>query len=286
MGFTETATSFPCGAERLVGVLSLPEQPRATGLVIVVGGPQYRAGSHRQFVLLARFLATAGFPVLRFDYSGMGDSSGRTRDFQSVQPDIEAALGILKQACPAVRQVALWGLCDAASAALLYCAEPGRSPVDALCLLNPWVRSEQSYAQAQVRYYYVNRLFQRDFWLKLCRGGVSLMRVAREGARTLQESMKSGKSEQGGFQERMFEVLSTWEKKALIILSGQDLTAREFSSFVDARGGWRRLLEAGRVRRLDVPEADHTFSTMQWRAEVEKATLKFLEELESPCAAS
>ncbi len=46
------------------------------GVLIVVGGPQYRVGSHRQFVLLARALAARGFAAMRFDCTGMGDSDG------------------------------------------------------------------------------------------------------------------------------------------------------------------------------------------------------------------
>ena len=42
------------------------------GMLIVVGGPQYRAGSHRQFTLLARDVAATGVPTMRFDYRGMG----------------------------------------------------------------------------------------------------------------------------------------------------------------------------------------------------------------------
>jgi hypothetical protein len=56
----EEALAIPCGAERLVGILAKPSVCGDTGVVIVVGGPQYRAGSHRQFVLLARTLAAAG----------------------------------------------------------------------------------------------------------------------------------------------------------------------------------------------------------------------------------
>jgi alpha/beta superfamily hydrolase len=52
-------------------------------VLVIVGGPQYRAGSHRQFTLLARSLAEQGFAVLRFDYRGMGDSTGAMRDQQS-----------------------------------------------------------------------------------------------------------------------------------------------------------------------------------------------------------
>lgn len=54
------------------------------GLLMVVGGPQYRVGSHRQFVLLARDLAAAGIPVFPFDYRGMGDSTGQARDFEGI----------------------------------------------------------------------------------------------------------------------------------------------------------------------------------------------------------
>jgi len=61
-------------------VVSVPGEADAaaadTGVLIVVGGPQYRVGSHRQFVMLARFLADHGVPCMRFDYRGMGDVSG------------------------------------------------------------------------------------------------------------------------------------------------------------------------------------------------------------------
>ena len=80
--FTETVLAFPCEGERLLGVVSAPEDALVTGdlgVVIVVGGPQVRAGSHRQFVQLARHLAAQGLPTLRFDVRGMGDSSGPQR---------------------------------------------------------------------------------------------------------------------------------------------------------------------------------------------------------------
>ena len=53
----EIPLAFPCQQDSLIGILHRPERPRRTGVVIVVGGPQYRVGSHRQFTLLARYLA-------------------------------------------------------------------------------------------------------------------------------------------------------------------------------------------------------------------------------------
>ena len=81
MNVSETALVFDCVGETLVGVLTTDSPLAETGVVLVVGGPQYRAGSHRYFVQLARALAGAGFPTLRFDCRGMGDSSGGPQHF-------------------------------------------------------------------------------------------------------------------------------------------------------------------------------------------------------------
>ena len=83
---------FECAGEALVGILSLPATYVRTAVVIVVGGPQYRAGSHRQFVSLARCLAAGGIAALRFDHRGIGDSAGRQRPFDSIDCACENSL--------------------------------------------------------------------------------------------------------------------------------------------------------------------------------------------------
>lgn len=103
----EHALTFDCAGAALQGVLACPARPAATGVLIVVGGPQYRAGSHRQFVLLARRLATAGYAVLRFDVRGMGDSEGEAGGFEALSDDIAAAADALQAACPSVRRIVL-----------------------------------------------------------------------------------------------------------------------------------------------------------------------------------
>ena len=81
----EDAVVFQCEGASLVGILHVPErEPARIGVLVIVGGPQYRVGSHRQFVLMARSLAQSGYAVLRFDYRGMGDSDGEMRTFESV----------------------------------------------------------------------------------------------------------------------------------------------------------------------------------------------------------
>ena len=59
--WSEQTLVFECAGEQLLGVAHRGKA--STGVLVVVGGPQYRVGSHRQFVLMARDLAKAGYPV-------------------------------------------------------------------------------------------------------------------------------------------------------------------------------------------------------------------------------
>ncbi|MDD5297598.1 MAG: hydrolase 1, exosortase A system-associated [Rhodocyclaceae bacterium] len=288
MSFVERGVVFPCAGERLVGVVAVPERPFDVGVVIVVGGPQYRAGSHRQFVLLARHLADAGYPVLRFDYRGMGDSSGEACGFQDVAPDIAAAVSCLQQECPAVRRVVLWGLCDAASAIMIYCSSHREPALSGLILLNPWVRSEATYAKAQVKHYYVQRLFQMDFWKKVVYGKFQILESLKGvlGALRQARSVAGGTETAATFQARMAQGFAAYPGAILLILSGRDLTAREFVEYARTSGMWTQMNKRERLRQLGLPESDHTFSSAEWRDEVEDATLSFLGELEPQCAVS
>src|SRR5438067_4350076 len=166
----EEALVFDCGDDSLVGVLAVPAAAASRGVLIVVGGPQYRAGSHRQFTLLARDLAANGIASLRFDYRGMGDSSGEARTFESVHEDIGCAIERLLAGAPAIKEVVIWGLCDAASAALFYAHRDRR--VTGVVLVNPWVRTQQGIAQAHLRHYYGARLRDIGFWRKLVRAEI------------------------------------------------------------------------------------------------------------------
>jgi exosortase A-associated hydrolase 1 len=285
VNYVEKAITFNCEAQTLVGILTAPQPAGdtgpapATGVVLIVGGPQYRAGSHRQFVLLSRALAAAGYPVLRFDYRGMGDSTGEQRDFLQITPDIASAIDSLQQQVPSVTQVALWGLCDAASAALLYWHDTGDKRVRGLCLLNPWVRSEATLARAHVKHYYADRLRQKEFWLKLLSG-----RVASTAARSLWQNLTLALRGAGPdpsstaqpFQRRMAGAWQKLDAGILLLLSGKDYTAKEFLEFVAMDTAWIGLLNQPNVVRQDLLDADHTFSDETTRTLVEILTLEWL----------
>jgi exosortase A-associated hydrolase 1 len=271
----EEALVFGCVGESLVGVLARPAAPAARGVLIVVGGPQYRAGSHRQFTLLARDLAGGGIASLRFDYRGMGDSSGAARSFEALDEDIGCAVDRLLSAVPELREVVLWGLCDAASAALFYAHRDAR--VSGVVLVNPWVRTEQGIAQAQLRHYYGQRLLDRGFWRKLLSGRLDV-RATFASLRKAVAHAAAPRREAGALPERMEHGLRRFRGRVLLILSGKDLTADEFRGVVSRSERWTRLLADTRVTRRELAQANHTFSRREWRDQVARWTADWVRQ--------
>lgn len=280
---------FDCEGYRLLGIVTQPAAPHETGVVIIVGGPQYRAGSHRQFTLLARQLADINIASIRFDYRGMGDSEGEMRNFENVDADIRAAINTLLQHVPTVQRVALWGLCDAASAALYYGHTDER--VSDLILLNPWVHSAAGAARAQIKYYYLTRLMQKSFWIKLLSGKLKVRasaanmaqsaRLATASPETTNSAPMDPRHGSPGYIGRMLEGLKRFGGNVRFVLSGQDLTAQEFRSLLNQDKHWRHACRSRQVTMDTLAEANHTFSTTRWRNQVSEWTGQWIKETSS-----
>jgi exosortase A-associated hydrolase 1 len=280
----ELAFTFVCQGAELVGILHTGSERAPRGVLIVVGGPQYRVGSHRQFLLLARDLAATGIPVLRFDYRGMGDAGGEAVDFEHCQEDIAAAVDVFFARSAGLREVVIWGLCDAASAALFYAWRDHR--VRGLALLNPWVRTEAGESRAFLKHYYLKRLFSAELWAKIRRGEFnvaeswrSLLGMVKKVLKPTEQASKAAITPSETVRplpERMAEGLSRFAGPILLILSGNDLTAAEFRDTVAASPRWRRLLRQPRINRHELSAANHTFSRREWRQQVMEWTLQWL----------
>ncbi|MEW5709236.1 MAG: hydrolase 1, exosortase A system-associated [Pseudomonadota bacterium] len=280
---------FSCGGESLLGIIARPSRPAPVGVLVIVGGPQYRVGSHRQFLLLSRMLAAHGVPCMRFDYRGMGDSTGPAQGFEQALPDVSAAMGAFMDRLPGLEQVVLWGLCDAASVACLYA--PMDSRVAGLVLVNPWVRTEATAAATYLKHYYVRRLWDRDFWMKLARGEwrptESLGAFARLVGKTLRSGRQGGDngasqaaaSAPASLPDRMAASLARFRGPVLFVLSGNDYTAREFMDVARTSKAWATALAACRVAWKELPEADHTFSTAAHRDQVAAWTLEWVQAI-------
>lgn len=270
--FHESLLIVPGSGNEMLGVLARPspDAPQhPTGVVIVVGGPQTRVGSHRQFVLLARALAGAGYPCLRFDYTGMGDSSGPKPDFEAAGDDIRRACDALLAAAPGCRRIVLWGLCDGATAAVFHAVTDER--VTRVIAANPWARSDSTRSAALVKTHYGSRLRSTEFWKKLTTGRIDMMATAREALGHVRRARAVARSDGPGrdlpdLPARLATALREIGARAHLQLSGNDLTAAEFEVAMKTAGVFDEL-EASAMRLAD---ADHTFSDPDaWSAVVD-----------------
>lgn len=92
---------FPSGDDTIFGIVTTAVGGRAgpagSGVVIASGGltGTSTVGRNQLYVRLARDLAADGFPSLRFDYHGMGESTGVLEEFRldAEAPFVEDILG-------------------------------------------------------------------------------------------------------------------------------------------------------------------------------------------------
>lgn len=282
MNFLDLPMLFECEGEELLGIVSKPETLESPdGLLVIVGGPQYRVGSHRQFVSLVRSLAQRGLACMRFDYRGMGDATGEQRGFDRIDEDIRAAIDVFLGAVPGLKRVVLWGLCDGASAACFYAPRDPR--VAGVILLNPWVRTAQGEAQTMLRHYYVSRLLDPSFWKKLLSGGVSLGRSLRALARVAGDAGSTAGGSADDLPLRMARQLADSRRPFALALSGRDYVAKEFEQLLEAGTPWAELTAGDRCAGLErFIDADHTFSTAAWREAVAEASYRWMGSLGKP----
>lgn len=210
---------FDCDGDRLAGTLDHAEG--RTGLLIVSGGNEIRIGAHRGMALLAKRVAAAGYPVMRYDRRGIGDSEGENRGFMNSADDMAAAARTFRQALP-VERIVGFGNCDAATALALFHQRAG---IDTLLLANPWVieGSNDLPPPAAIRARYAERLRDPRQWLRLARGGVNLGKLVKG----LKRSSKSP-SAANSLGNDMAAALALSDAPTTILLAERDNTAIAF----------------------------------------------------------
>lgn len=272
---TETPVEILTEASAAWGIVSAPKGSAfETGVIIVTGGLQYRVGAHRQSVLLARQLAAAGFPTLRFDLAGLGDAIGEVCDFEHLEPQLTAALDALTKQHATVKRVVLWGLCDGASAALLHWRTTTDPRIAGLCLVNPWVRSDTGLARTHIKHYYGHRLTEWSFWRKLLAGGVGPQAIAQLVG-NLKTSFHRQDTSQS-FQQKMALGWHNFPAPILLLISERDLTGQEFLDHARTDSAWRGCLPKPNVQQHIMPGADHTCSTQGGHELLGQLTVQWL----------
>lgn len=235
---------------------SLDDGHRTTGLVIVTGGNEIRSGpAGIQAALAARF-AERGYPVLRYDRRGIGDSEGENAGYRGAGQDLAAAIAAFRSAAPTVERIVAYGNCDAASLLMLKAG----GGADALALANPWTFEDDAAPELSanpqaLREHYRQRLKSGSAIKRVLRGEVKIGAAVKSLLAMLRPAPPAS-----GLVDRLRSGLERFDGPAAILIAERDRTGQQF------RGSWPKD-----DRRIDIcADATHAF--------VEPASLDWIEE--------
>jgi exosortase A-associated hydrolase 1 len=247
--------AFECNGDTLVGTVDPGEA--ATGLLIVTGGNELRCGPYGSHAELAAKISAAGFPVMRFDRRGVGDSSGYNGGFTASADDTAAALATFRSACPRLKTIVAFGNCDGASALMLAQGQD----CDALVLANPWTFEPEAEAAPEeptqpqmtpraIRAHYLRRLTNPRALLRLVTGKVKVGQLAGSLANAAKPAPP-----QTALARAMTEGIADFAGSVALLVAENDRTAQVFLS------NWQD--NDPRIRIC--PDAGHSFIEPQAR---------------------
>lgn len=250
----------------LVGILTEPQAaapPSSPAIILLNAGLVHRVGPNRLYVKIARRLASAGFVVLRFDLSGIGDSKPRTGGLpfeDGVVRDVRDAMDFLtgtRRAGPFI----LMGLCAGADRALRIAC--GDERVTGLALMDPYALPTPDY----YFYRYVRRLFNLQSWRRFITGNSRLWNILRGVAERALRPRGAETSNAGGAassKERIIAGLRTLARRRVemfFIYSGDGPAYYNYR--VRLKPDMDALDFDGKLSLSLLEDSDHTFTLLE-----------------------
>ena len=173
----------------LIGIATEPKgriDRRRPAVIILNAGFVHRVGPNRIYVKLARDLASVGFHVLRFDFSGIGDSPSR----RDTVPLEDSAIYETQQAMDYVKSTAgidrfiLTGICSGANVAVKTASADERvvgiAAINGTCLDNIQSHHLSRHIEDRMRQrYYRKHVGDPSRWWKLVTGRSDLRTAGR-----------------------------------------------------------------------------------------------------------
>jgi len=130
---------IPAGKETLFGMLSTPESTDIGAIVLQFGHSTMSTHRNRLWNTVGDALTAEGVATLRFDYHGVGCSSGSATEFRTDRPfvdDLAAAAGWMAER--GYRRLLLFGECYGARTAMAYA--PSVAGLAGMFLVAPGLR--------------------------------------------------------------------------------------------------------------------------------------------------
>lgn len=271
----------------VVGILTRPDGdgvPGAPGVLLLNSGWVHRTGPNRIYVQLARRLAAAGFPVVRLDLPGVGDSPPSPRDLpllEGVLEDLREVMGDLSSVGEARRFVPM-GICSGADVSFRLAAEDervvGAVMVNANVLDPEAATTADTHSRRRLSFYLRRALFDAGRWRRLLTGKTAyggLLHTLASGLWRLLSGADREPTEARARVARDLDRMADRRQRLLFIFSEGDAGLDSF-----------RLLVGEPADRLEVPgdagaavlaKTDHLFTRRRSREELFDLILRWME---------
>jgi len=287
----------------LLGIVSEPDNDTyrtRPAVILSNAGLMHRIGPNRIYVKLARSLAEHGYLVLRFDLSGVGDSSPRL-DHMPVEQytidDTNQAIAYIASTY-GIHQVVLGGHCAGAYHSFRTTAQSEQ--VSGVILINPdgaeedWVEFDKKrkmigYYQ---KYYSQKSLFDPQLWKRILRFQIDYRSIVKVFFRDLiwarisnayfRIKRKFVKPQIGVQDQQLFTVESMLRKlpemraQALLVFS-ENATSLERVK-INMSQELKQLETSGKLELAIVPGADHLYSPVGSQKQLFKIICAWIEK--------
>ena len=281
------------------GILTEPTDASLTAgkplLIFTNTAGNYRIGPNRMYVEMGRKLATLGFRSVRMDVSGIGDSvlweDEALNHPYADQPtdDVRVLMRHLEKLGRADR-FGVAGLCSGAFVA--YHAALADPAVTSAVLINPqtfkWEEGMSLDVNPLTRRdaseYYKRRLFAKDAWMKMLRGGVNPRHAflavrgrVVDAARSQIARAKAklpGAASRGSEVARAFDALGTRGVDVLVIFASNDPGIDNLNEKVGASMSALAKRSSFTIETIEGP--DHSFTPLWSQVELDRVIVAHL----------
>ena len=257
-------------AQSLIGVVTDPPtrngSPPKTAVILLNPGVVHRVAPGRVYVKLARVLADMGFAVLRFDFSGIGDSPARYDHLpfdKSAVRETQDAMQFLKTTRDIDRFILLGG-CSGARISLqtAFCDQR----VVGAFLINLQITEDDDSSDRMSRtaafYYWNFALFNLKSWFKLLTGKADYLKILRAlGFQALRLLPSARKASPESIQiSANLRLLGERGTCVTFLYAESDPRLNDLREAIGRE--LRQLRTLAKVRVEIIPRSDHTFSSL------------------------
>jgi len=277
----ETLFTIPGKSGALAAILHLPPNAKSTFILMLHGWSGYRTGPHQMQTRAARRFAQLGFPVLRFDFAGRGDSDGSTElaTLATMKDDVDSVLDWIKSTFPE-HNILLAGLCSGCEVAFAAASSP---QVKALMLWSaPVFAAGASQERTRRKRWhhlgeYARKLLRPSTYKKLLRGSVDVRGVSKVLFHQGGESKNIENDLPGqlprGWRRSILERNQKLKLPILLIFGSADPTAAEALEWYE-----NQFSDNCKIDKKWIEGANHSYYGLAWEREVIEESDAWLEK--------